>query len=377
MAFSYNIYGYKMISDIEFIQLTRADENEIECSMFAASYNGSVVKKTNDENDEVFFVREVFKLPDRLVKSKEKSGKLYVFDTVFSFIENKTLYIKKNVSGELEENMQMDTIETSEWNILRTEDKSNWSERPETGEKIIYVGIGITGEKIDATEEEKIEYINMINPDLYIRKVIFYDNAKTTYTYITTDDKGKQVQQTVEGYIPIMIGYYNEKQKNVAKQYVTLKDEYTDENYYSDQFYNVTTKLFSNDIINEKCLVPTIAQCVGFRIQEDGKYVIEFFKFGKSNGLGSIKEAIADNTAQNLIKINELKNEKIKSDAENEINYAIIKNDSGEDINSNLQAEKKSFSITTKDVIVLAIIGIMIVICLIILEINIMKRKNN
>ena len=51
-----------------------------------------------------------------------------------------------------------------------------------------------------------------------------------------------------------MIGYYNEKQKNVAKQYVTLKDEYTDENYYSDQFYNVTTKLFSNDIINEKCL---------------------------------------------------------------------------------------------------------------------------
>ena len=93
MAFSYNIYGYKMISDIEFIQLTRADENEIECSMFAASYNGSVVKKTNDENDEVFFVREVFKLPDRLVKSKEKSGKLYVFDTVFSFIENKTLYM--------------------------------------------------------------------------------------------------------------------------------------------------------------------------------------------------------------------------------------------------------------------------------------------
>ena len=60
-----------------------------------------------------------------------------------------------------------------------------------------------------------------------------------------------------------------------------------------------------------------------------------------------------------------------------EINYAIIKNDSGEDINSNLQEEKKSFSITTKDVIVLAIIGIMIVICLIILEINIMKRKNN
>lgn len=93
--------------------------------------------------------------------------------------------------------------------------------------------------------------------------------------------------------------------------------------------------------------------------------------------MGSIKEAIADNTAQNLIKINELKNEKIKSDAENEINYAIIKNDAGEDINSNLREERKSFSITTKDVVVLAIIGIMIVICLIILEINIMKRKNN
>lgn len=60
---------------------------------------------------------------------------------------DKKLYIKKNVSGGVEENTQIETIETSEWNILRTEDKSNWSERPETGEKIIYVGIGITGEK--------------------------------------------------------------------------------------------------------------------------------------------------------------------------------------------------------------------------------------
>ena len=33
-----------------------------------------------------------------------------------------------------------------------------------------------------------------------------------------------------------------------------------------------------------------------------------------------MKEAIADNTAQNLIKINELKNEKIKSDDECEAN---------------------------------------------------------
>ena len=38
-----------------------------------------------------------------------------------------------------------------------------------------------------------------------------------------------------------------------------------------------------------------------------------------------------------------IKNEKIKSDAENEINYAIIKNDAGEDINSNLREERKSF----------------------------------
>ena len=348
-------------------QLLINGESDLQTSIFYTFYN---------ENDWNYVLTKDYIIENSSNEIYTLKDKKICIDYVESEGDKK-LYIKKNVSNGVEENTQIETIETSEWNILRTEDKSNWSERPETGEKIIYVGVGITGEKLDATEEEKIEYINMINPDLYIRKVIFDDNAKTTYTYITTDDKGKQVQQTVEGYIPIMIGYYNEKQKNVAKQYVTLKDEHTDENYYSDQFYNVTTKLFSNDIINEKCLVPTIAQCVGFRIQEDGKYVIEFFKFGKSNGLGSIKEAIADNTAQNLIKINELKNEKIKSDAENEINYAIIKNDSGEDINSNLQEEKKSFSITTKDVIVLAIIGIMIVICLIILEINIMKRKNN
>ena len=74
MAFSYNIYGYKMISDIEFIQLTRADENEIECSMFAASYNGSVVKKTNDENDEVFLSGKFLSFLTDLLNQKRKVG---------------------------------------------------------------------------------------------------------------------------------------------------------------------------------------------------------------------------------------------------------------------------------------------------------------
>ena len=288
---------------------------------------------------------------------------------------DKILYVKKNVSGGLEENTQ---IETSEWNILRTKNSSNWSGRPETGEKIIHVGVGITGEKLNATEEEKIEYVNMINPDLYIRKVIYDDNAKTTYTYITTDNSGKQIQKTEEGYIPIMVGYYNEKQKEVAKQYITFKDEHTPENYYNDQYYSVTTRLFSNETIKEKCLVPTIAQSVGFINQEDGKYIVEFFKFGKSNGLGAIKEAIADNTAQNLVKINQIKNEEIKTNAENEINYAIIKNDTGEENSENSQDEKKGFELTTQNIIVLAIIGASIIICLIIIiGISIMKKKNN
>ena len=291
---------------------------------------------------------------------------------------DKILYVKKNVSGELEENTQMKTAETSEWNILRTKNSSNWSGRPETGEKIIHVGVGITGEKLNATEEEKIEYVNMINPDLYIRKVIYDDNAKTTYTYITTDNSGKQIQKTEEGYIPIMVGYYNEKQKEVAKQYITFKDEHTPENYYNDQYYSVTTRLFSNETIKEKCLVPTIAQSVGFINQEDGKYIVEFFKFGKSNGLGAIKEAIADNTAQNLVKINQIKNEEIKTNAENEINYAIIKNDTGEENSENSQDEKKGFELTTQNIIVLAIIGASIIICLIIIiGISIMKKKNN
>lgn len=291
---------------------------------------------------------------------------------------DKILYVKKNVSGGLEENTQMETVKTSEWNILRAKNSSNWSGRPETGEKIIHVGVGITGEKLNATEEEKIEYVNMINPDLYIRKVIYDDNAKTTYTYITTDNSGKQIQKTEEGYIPIMVGYYNEKQKEVAKQYITFKDEHTPENYYNDQYYSVTTRLFSNETIKEKCLVPTIAQSVGFINQEDGKYIVEFFKFGKSNGLGAIKEAIADNTAQNLVKINQIKNEEIKTNAENEINYAIIKNDTGEENSENSQDEKKGFELTTQNIIVLAIIGASIIICLIIIiGISIMKKKNN
>lgn len=291
---------------------------------------------------------------------------------------DKILYVKKNVSGGLEENTQMETVKTSEWNILRTKNSSNWSGRLETGEKIIHVGVGITGEKLNATEEEKIEYVNMINPDLYIRKVIYDDNAKTTYTYITTDNSGKQIQKTEEGYIPIMVGYYNEKQKEVAKQYITFKDEHTPENYYNDQYYSVTTRLFSNETIKEKCLVPTIAQSVGFINQEDGKYIVEFFKFGKSNGLGAIKEAIGDNTAQNLVKINQIKNEEIKTNAENEINYAIIKNDTGEENSENSQDEKKGFELTKQNIIVLAIIGASIIICLIIIiGISIMKKKNN
>ena len=37
---------------------------------------------------------------------------------------DKILYVKKNVSGGLEENTQMETVKTSEWNILRTKNSS-------------------------------------------------------------------------------------------------------------------------------------------------------------------------------------------------------------------------------------------------------------
>ena len=85
-------------------QLSINGESDLQTSIFYTFYNEEdwnyvLTKDYIIENSS----NEIYTLKDKKI----------CIDYVESE-ENKTLYIKKNVSGELEENMQMDTIETSE-----------------------------------------------------------------------------------------------------------------------------------------------------------------------------------------------------------------------------------------------------------------------
>ena len=111
-----------------------------------------------------------------IITDNNLAGKTICVDYVESE-GDKELYISKNISGkELEhsddesENKYIKEVKINEWEVLRA--KVSW-EDIYGASKIIFVGMDIDGNKIDATEKEKIEYVNMVNADMYMRIVIY------------------------------------------------------------------------------------------------------------------------------------------------------------------------------------------------------------
>lgn len=327
-------------------------------------------------------------------QSPKEDYPLYGKKVCIDYVESegdKELYIyRMTKEAENPTDNEYDYVKTSEWDILKIKNHRFWY-YCKPGARMIYVGQDISGNKLNVTEQEKIEYINMINVDLYIRMIIYDGNVKTTHLFEgITDATGKAQYDEHEGWITGMTAYYRNEDRQIATGYVSYSEDviafkdYYNNGTYTNKYYSEVINKFSNDVISNNSKVPTIAHSIGYRTTEEGKYVINFFGGTcYSNGLGEIEGAINTSRAQELINSNKAQNEKIKSSVEKEIEDITISKQTGIVIektnNDSQQNEEKNNVIDyqNKDFWILNGIVFAIFICIALLIIKAIKSKKN
>lgn len=291
---------------------------------------------------------------------------------------DKDLYIQKNITGkdfdyDTDMSSALKDVKTSEWEILKA--PISWEDIYGAA-KIIYIGMDIDGNRIDATEQEKIEYVNMMDTDMYIRIIIYDGNVMTKHVY-----QNSESEEVISG----IIAYYKDEDRGIARAFLD-KDNvsgYTDniERYYTD-----CVKKFNNEDMANYCEVPAVARARFYRIQENGKYFIESFYAGGVGTRKTLKSAMETSRAQTLIKQNREKNETTKNQIEQEIASVVIIDDIEEpEVVEEVQEEgtlvtTEQFNIReifekNRDVIVLGTISGLIIICVCILIIKSQKKK--
>lgn len=265
--------------------------------------------------------------------SQDLKGKNICIDFVETE-DNKELYVQKVVDKKYVEGEEPlfinDLVKESERTILQTKGV-NTGYSGKRGAKIIFVGQGIEGENLNATEQEKISYINQINADMYIR-IEIYDGTATTNELEWLSNSG-------------WVGYYDNNNLEIAKTFIvpelTIKREnwngqykkyqtYDDyvKNYKNDYCKNVLIKL-DNEDISSKCEIPTLVQFIGNRETKDGKYLVNFNDYGfydnSFRGLITTNAALQTSQAKKMLSSNKQKNSNIKTEIENQItNLSII-----------------------------------------------------
>ena len=317
-----------------------------------------------------------------ITQNDSKDFYLYGKTVAIDYVESegdRELYVYKNTNGG-EEDAIWEYEKVAERDILKTRNRKNWYVNSDFGQRYVYVGSGIDGEQLDVTEEEKIEYVNMINTDLYIRMVIYDGTVMISYSYQVKYNDGQIDTVNKEMMAPSVIGYYKNADREIAEKYLALKSE-SGEHYNIGEKYSKAIKKFPNEYIENNEKVPTVAHSVGFRTQKDGKYVIEFGKFGYSNGLGNIEDAIKTTQAQKLVKENQARNAEIKNNALEEINNAVITEDTKEampEVKENteeISKENKSFVEEYKNYIVLGSLAIVAIVCIVLIIVFSIKNK--
>ena len=322
---------------------------------------------------------------------------------------DKELYVEKvtNIQNDTDSPMPLITTELvkeTERNILQTKGV-NTGYQGKRGAKIIFVGQGIEGESLNATEQEKISYINQINADMYIRVEIYDGNA------IPNDlEWGNE-----SGWV----GYYDNNNLEIAKTFIIegpkikrenwrgqyekyqTYDEYV-KNYKNDYCKNVLIKLDNEDISN-KCEIPTVVQFIGNRETKEGKYVVNYSYYGfydnGGRGLITTNAALQTSQAKKMLASNKQKNNNTKSEIENEITNLLIVDDE-QKIQQSIKAKieelkmqeelkrtkaeeevkakekEEQQKILIKHILIFFSIGLGIAICVVII-IREQKKKNN
>lgn len=305
---------------------------------------------------------------DYIEKVKKNTCPLYGLTLAVDYVRSegdKELYVYKHISG-YENTSKYDYVKLSEWNILKTKNRRMWYDSQERrGLKIIHINQDITGAEIDATDEEKIEYVNMINPSLYARVTIYDGNVKE--------------KENDDGYAKIKLptGYYGNENLIIAKKY-NINSNYDDEEYEMNSIYID----YDNEIVANKCKVPNLAHNVGYREYIDGKYVISFFNTAyHSDGYGNIKNAANCDRAKALKQENEARITQVKNQINNEITNLVINDNIKEDekisndkIIQNNASNSQTNSKLKKDIVVYGICFGGIIILIIIIVVLLIKR---
>ena len=334
-----------------------------------------------------------------------KKAAIYYYETE----QGKDLYVNKDTTNNTH------SVETpkeafvltkrDEYSILRTiVANGNPNSENNKGMKRVYVNSDIDGNKIDITEEEIIQFVNMMNIDLFIR-IVLYDPS--------------------EEYPEVRVGYYTNEAKIIASEYNSseesinyykkyieelqeygtyfgrkqteeeIKEKMTEYNSAIDRI-NKQIKQFHNDVVEKNCKIPVVAHCVGICTKEDGKYVIEFNNSGDESGLGYIygasecevaKRMLEENKKTNDAKINEIVNKitstKVTSDTVEEKNNKeeTITNENNTLIPENntqqIETKENNYSVInyiTKSPIVLGSIIIIFVLIIVLISFIIIRK---
>lgn len=278
--------------------------------------------------------------------------------------QDKTLYIYKNLdnSGHQIE-ARNDYVVRAEWDILRTnkdQNIENYNYLP------IFVNSDIDGNKIDITEKEILDFVNMVNVDIYLRNVIYdkrNENDYITAGYYNDDDKE-------------ILNYYTYEYHRIEEYERGLAEATTEQNkerykqWLEEEKNNFLYRKFENEDVTNYSKVLTIANCVTQLQQENGKYVVH-----RSGSCGNIYEATECEDAKKMKEKNAKNNEAIKSAIVSKINSTQITPDVKENEEVQTDLEKKednSNHIVFYVMIILLVVFIIILIILIIL-----RRKSN
>ncbi len=299
-------------------------------------------------------------------------GKIVCIDYVLT-TNGEELYVDKTTDSSSECNITTELTKKDELTIITT-NLYSLAKAQETGAKIIFLG-----KDIDATDEEKVEYVNMINADMYIRTMLYNgEYKKAPYEYFE------------DGYV----AYNGKDNLSIAKAFVKGNNNFENTEYTEQQYYKEVLKENSTDygLINSE--IPCVIQYIGSIEQKDGKKVINYFWDGfydsYARGLVSTSAVLQTDRAKQLLQTNKTKNEKTKQDTDKQLSDLKIEKDeivpkeTSELINNQEETEQdksyqdKSYEEPIKQnfntiiFISMGVIVFLIVVCIIIL---IIRRK--
>lgn len=295
-------------------------------------------EKLGERLDITYVAREDYPYPltaEYMEKVKKDECPLYGLTLAVDYIKtegNKELYVYKNTSGSIDDYISdYKYVKTDEWDILKTKNRAMWYDLDERrGLKVIHINQDITGAEIEATDEEKVEYVNMINPSLYVR-VTIYDG----------DVIDRENSNNEEEYYPIKTptGYYGKENLAIAKSYninTRLNQKYDQDERNIEYEMNSIYVDYDNDIIANKCEVPNLAHNIGYREKKDGKYVVTYLSQSyHADGFGNVKKAANCDRAKELKQKNEKRLSAERKQVNDEISKLVIDETIGENINEN------------------------------------------